>query len=228
MRVALKRTAHVLATIAAMPWLTLFWTLCLIGSKDNALSSCSQVLSLVPGVSGCYLRAAFYHLVLDEFHPSARIEFGVLLAKSGARIGENVYVGPYCSLGLVTLERDVLLGPAVQIPSGPLIHGIESLTTPIRCQPGTANRVTVGQDCWIGGQSMVLANIAEQTVVGAGSVVTRPLPPRVIAAGNPARVIRSRSASESTQPLRDHLETDLEQSQKATTFDTTDAVQSNQ
>ena len=146
-------------------------------------------------MTGCYLRSAFYASVLEEFHPTARLEYGTLLSKCSARIKQNVYVGPYCLLGLVTLHEDVLLGPAVQIPSGGRLHGISSLDEPIRNQPGKIERITIGRDCWIGGQAVVLADVEEQTVVGAGSVVTKPLPPRVVAVGNPATVIRSRETT---------------------------------
>jgi maltose O-acetyltransferase len=46
---------------------------------------------------------------------------------------------------------------------------------------------------WLGGGVIVLpgVTIGENTVVGAGSIVTRDLPPNVVAAGNPARVVRS-------------------------------------
>ena len=95
-------------------------------------------------------------------------------------------------LGSVTLEEDVLLGPAVQIPSGPNLHGISTLDIPIRDQPGEPCRVTVGRDSWIGAGSIVLADIAAQTVVGAGSIVTKRFEPRCILVGNPARVLRMR------------------------------------
>ena len=53
--------------------------------------------------------------------------------------------------------------------------------------------VTIGDDVWIGGGSIVCpgVTIGARTVVGAGSVVTRSLPPDVFAAGNPCRVVRS-------------------------------------
>lgn len=95
-------------------------------------------------------------------------------------------------LGLVTIQKDVLLGPAVQIPSGPNTHGTDSIDLPIRLQQGKRVRITIGCDSWIGGGSIVLADVAEQCVIGAGSIVTKPTAPRVIAAGNPARFLSKR------------------------------------
>lgn len=51
----------------------------------------------------------------------------------------------------------------------------------------------IGENCFIGGRSMILPGIeiGDSCVVGAGSVVTKSVPPRSIVAGNPARIIRS-------------------------------------
>jgi maltose O-acetyltransferase len=56
-----------------------------------------------------------------------------------------------------------------------------------------ARPVTIGHRVWLGGGSIVCpgVTIGDGTTVGAGSVVTRDLPPNVVAAGNPCRVIRS-------------------------------------
>jgi acetyltransferase-like isoleucine patch superfamily enzyme len=50
----------------------------------------------------------------------------------------------------------------------------------------------IGADCFIGGRSLILpgVEIGDGCVIGAGSVVTRSVPPRCVAAGNPARVLR--------------------------------------
>ena len=103
-------------------------------------------------------------------------------------------------LGLVTIDDDVLVGPAVQIPSGPHLHGTDRLDIPIREQPGTPIRITIGRDSWLGAGSIILADIAEQTVVAAGSVVTKPHPPKTILAGIPAKVIKQRQEKTNHPP----------------------------
>ena len=52
--------------------------------------------------------------------------------------------------------------------------------------------VTIGDDVWLGGSSVILpgVTIGDGAVIGAGCVVTRDIPPMVVAAGNPSRVIR--------------------------------------
>lgn len=54
----------------------------------------------------------------------------------------------------------------------------------------------IGANCFIGGRSMILpgVEIGDNCVVGAGSVVTRSMPPRTLVAGNPARILRENIA----------------------------------
>ena len=53
--------------------------------------------------------------------------------------------------------------------------------------------IDIGPNAWLGGGAIVLAGVTvgESSVVGAGSVVTKDVPPRSVGVGNPARVIRS-------------------------------------
>jgi acetyltransferase-like isoleucine patch superfamily enzyme len=52
--------------------------------------------------------------------------------------------------------------------------------------------VRVGQGAWIGNGAIVMADVGRDAIVGAGAVVTTPIPDRAIAVGVPARVIRTR------------------------------------
>jgi virginiamycin A acetyltransferase len=192
MREVAKRVAFWAATLAVAPAIVSFAVRSRLLGRDRALEASTQLLGLVPGLVGQYVRRAFLARALDECHPSATVEFGVLFSAAGARIGEHVYVGPRCHLGLVDLERDVLLAAGVHIPSGGAIHGTARTDVPIREQPGVRTRVRVGVGAWIGSAAVIMADVGAGTVVGAGSVVTRPLPPMVVAAGVPARVLRAR------------------------------------
>jgi acetyltransferase-like isoleucine patch superfamily enzyme len=56
--------------------------------------------------------------------------------------------------------------------------------------------VGIGANCWIGASAIVMAAVGEGSTIGAGSIVTKAIPARVIAAGNPARVLRSLDQAE--------------------------------
>ena len=193
---ALKRVARIAATVCVVPALVSFAIRAALLGRDRALQGSSQALSLVPGIAGQYLRRAFFCRVLDECHASVTIEFGTLLSRAGARLGEQVYVGPHCHLGLVHLERDVLIAAGVHVPSGPDTHGIGSLDRPIREQPGSLRMVRIGAGSWIGSGAVVMADVGRDSVVAAGAVVTEALPDRIIAAGVPARVVRQRGTGD--------------------------------
>ena len=192
MRELVKRLAFWAATLAVVPSLISYVVRSLLVGRDRALEGSTQALGLVPGLTGQYLRRAFLARTLMSCHWSATVEFGTLFSSAAARLDERVYVGPRCHLGLVHLERDVLLGAGVHVPSGGATHGVEDLSRPIREQEQRKHLVTVAAGSWIGSGAIVMADVGHDSVVGAGSVVTRPVPPLVIAAGVPARVIRER------------------------------------
>ncbi|MFL5341005.1 MAG: acyltransferase [Gemmataceae bacterium] len=193
MREFVKICCRFAALVAVSPLLLSYWLWSLAVGPDRALEGSSQTVSLLPGLVGVYLRRAFLARVLAGCHKSATVEFGTLFSQTGARLDENVYVGPRCHLGLVHVERDALLGPGVHVPSGARTHGIADPSKPIREQEHVRTEVTIGAGAWIGSAAVVMADVGPGTVVGAGAVVTKPLPANVVAAGVPARVIRERS-----------------------------------
>lgn len=187
-----KGVARLVALVAVSPLLLCHCLNAALVGRNRALESSSQLLSLLPGITGQYLRRAFLQRVLAGCSSSTLVEFGTLFSQAGAILEENVYVGPRCMLGLVHLERDVLLAGGVQIPSGGKTHYFDDPTKPIQEQGGERRMVRIGAGAWLGTGVIVLADVGKGTVVAAGAVVTKPLPDNVIAAGVPARVIRNR------------------------------------
>jgi acetyltransferase-like isoleucine patch superfamily enzyme len=187
-----KTCCRTAATIAVTPLLASFHLKVLVIGRDQALHGSTQTLALAPGLLGRYLRVAFLRRTLASCDPSAAIEFGTLFSAAGARIGKNVYIGPGCHIGLARIDDDVLVASGVQIPSGAQTHGTARLDIPIREQPGVATMVRIGAGSWIGSACVVMADVGEQCIVGAGTVVTKPIPEYSFAAGVPARVIRDR------------------------------------
>ena len=89
----------------------------------------------------------------------------------------------------VEIGSNVLFGPAVQIYTA--THPIDAAQR--RTWLELAKPVSIGSDVWVGGGAIICpgVSIGDRCVIGAGSVVTRPIPADVFAAGNPCRVIRS-------------------------------------
>lgn len=107
------------------------------------------------------------------------------------RVGRDVFVNQNCTfydLGGIDIGDAVMIGPNVSlITSG---HPIE----PSRRRDGVvAKPIVIERNVWIAAGATVIGGvtIGENSVVAAGAVVTRDVPPDTLVAGNPARVVRS-------------------------------------
>jgi virginiamycin A acetyltransferase len=194
----LKTTARAAAWIVVTPAVLSFAVRSWLIGPDRAIEGSTQALAIVPGLIGQYVRRAFLSRSLAACAPSATIEFGTIFSSAATTIGERAYLGPRCHIGCAHIEADALVAAGVHIPSGSRTHGSSDLDRPMRDQPGAKHPVRVGRGAWIGSAAIVMADVGRDSIVGAGAVVTRPIPDRVVAGGVPARVFRSREP----QPLR--------------------------
>jgi maltose O-acetyltransferase len=106
-------------------------------------------------------------------------------------LGEGVFVNFNCvvlDVCRVRIGARTLIGPAVQVYTA--LHPMDAIE---RRTLEHGAPVAIGEDVWIGGGAIVLpgVTIGARAVIGAGSVVTRDVPPDVFVAGNPCRVVRS-------------------------------------
>ncbi len=188
----MKAAARRLASIAIMPALGTYYLRSLMIGRDRSLEASTQALGLIPGLAGQYLRRAFLARTIAFCDATATIEFGSLFFSAETHIGPRVYIGPRCHIGLAHFEADVLIAPAVHVPSGRLTHGFSDPSLPARDQPGQLELVRIGAGTWIGSGAVVMADVGPNSVIGAGAVVTKPLPGGVVAGGVPARILRWR------------------------------------
>ena len=105
-------------------------------------------------------------------------------------LGTQVYFNFNCvvlDVCRVTIGSYTLIGPAVQIYTA-----MHPMNAALRRQQEFGKPITIGADVWIGGGAIICpgVTIGDKAVIGAGSVVTRDIPPQVFAAGKPCRVIR--------------------------------------
>jgi acetyltransferase-like isoleucine patch superfamily enzyme len=106
------------------------------------------------------------------------------------RIGRNVFVNQNCTfydLGGLDIADDVMIGPNVSlITSG---HPVE----PSRRRDTIAKPIAIERNVWIATGATIIGGVTvgENSVVAAGAVVTKDVPPNTLVGGNPARVIRS-------------------------------------
>lgn len=163
-----------------------------IVSPLTGFTSASQALSLIPGSFGCTLRYTFYKRSLKHLGRPVLFSFGVILTDPDISIGDNVRFGPYNTIAKVNIGNDVLTAQHVHFLSGSTQHHFERLDVPIISQVGALETIQIHGDNWIGTGSIIMADIGKGAIVGAGSVVTRPIPDYAICAGSPAKTIKSR------------------------------------
>lgn len=192
MKPFLKKILQFLSRLLVLPIYFIMLISELFRNSDQPFQGCSQFLSLLPGVPGNYLRQQFYRLALLESYDDCCIEFGTRLNQRGIELGRRVYIGTNCCVGLCRIEDDVMLGSNVDIISGKNQHNFDRLDIPIREQGGVLEKIVIGEDCWLGNGSVIMANIGRKSIVAAGSVVVKDVPPFSIVGGNPAKVLKNR------------------------------------
>lgn len=89
----------------------------------------------------------------------------------------------------ITIGDDVFVGPNVQLLTA--THPLDGATRQRKIEGGKP--ITLEDNVWLGGGVIVLpgVTIGKGSVVGAGAVVTKSLPPNVVAVGNPARIVKT-------------------------------------
>ena len=115
---------------------------------------------------------------------------------AGLIVGDNSNIGPGAYIGctgLITIGNNVMMSPGVSIYAEN--HNFSDSTLPMKEQGVTVSFVTIEDDCWIAANSVILAGVTvgKGSVVAAGSIVTKDVPPYSVVAGNPAQVIKSRT-----------------------------------
>ena len=109
----------------------------------------------------------------------------------------DVIIGDYTRIGLHnTIIGPVTIGSHVNLAQGitvtALNHNFEDTEKRIDEQGVSTNQVTIGDDIWIGANAVILpgVSIGHHSVIAAGAVVTKDVPPHSLVAGVPAKIIR--------------------------------------
>lgn len=183
-----QRLGLVAAGVVVSPLLAVWRLAALRGRGPILFASCSQLLSLWPGRTGSYLRRAFYRRTLIACADDAHIEFGTVLAHQDVSIGRGVYIGTFCSLGKVTIGDNVMIGSNVDILSSRHQHRLVNGRL-LGSESGSFSMVEIGANTWIGNSAVIMASVGEGCIVGAGSVVVKPVRHGATVVGNPGREI---------------------------------------
>jgi len=153
-----------------------------------------QADTIIPG-GNVFFQSHMHHISVGKmvrFGRNTRLDAGF-----GGRIsvGNDVLIDDNC---FITAQGTISIGNHVQISAYSFItdfnHAFSDKAETILKQGYEVANVVIGDDVWIGTHAVILpgVTVGKGSVVGAGSVVTRTIPPYSIAVGNPAKVIRTR------------------------------------
>jgi maltose O-acetyltransferase len=161
----------------------------LLADSERAAAACAEHARLFPTdpIAAMTALAA----ILKEpgammIRPPVTIEFGYQIS-----LGRGGYMMYGCYLvdnGAITIGDGALIGPGVHLNTASHPLDAASRATAI----DHAHPIVIGARAWIGAGAIVLGGvtIGDEAVIGAGAVVTKDIPPRTVAVGSPARVIR--------------------------------------
>src|SRR5262249_38776584 len=156
----MKRLARALFLLPALFEVARFHLSRAIIGEDRALLGLSERLARRPGYLGIYLRAATYRFIVEQSSPDVHIGFGTLLSRREATLGDHVYIGRYCSLGWVNIDRGVRLADLVAVPSGAHTHLVSASAPDLTSQAEPRFRpVRIGEGTWVGTQAVLLADV---------------------------------------------------------------------
>jgi acetyltransferase-like isoleucine patch superfamily enzyme len=164
--------------------------------KFKAYSYLEKFFLALCSIAPPLLRDSILRCVFKKFGRGCLIDYGVYVRYPWkVSIGDGSALNRGCALypsylaegGEIIIGAHVAVGPDVKIYAAGHDHATLNLRE-------TAATINIGDRVWIGGASIILpgVEIGEGAVIGAGSIVSRNVPPYSIAVGNPARVIKQR------------------------------------
>lgn len=193
MRAAVKRVLNLGSQLLVLPLAIPCWLEDKLsnGRSEVVFNICTHTVALLPGLPGVFLRRAFYAFTLEACSLHAHIGFGSMFSHRQSRVGAHVYIGSYALIGCVELGEHCLVGSRVSILSGEALHVLDEDGRWTPYAPERLACISIGRNTWIGEGAIIVADIGEGCMIGAGSVITTPVRAQVMMAGNPARFVKS-------------------------------------
>jgi maltose O-acetyltransferase len=127
-----------------------------------------------------------------------------IIVERGSYFGYDVEIGDGSSIGInarldgaarIVIGNNVMMAPDVVIVTAN--HKHDDITVPMQGQGFEAAPVIIEDDVWIGMRAIILpgVRIGRSSIIGAGAVVAKNVPPFSIVVGNPGRVVKKRNGS---------------------------------
>jgi acetyltransferase-like isoleucine patch superfamily enzyme len=164
--------------------------------SDFIFRTVSEMLSLAPYLFGTIIRTEFYKWTLTRCGKNVVVGFGTFFIYRDVEIGDHVLIGNYNIIHYCDFGSYVVIADGCQFLSGSRHHNIDRTDIPMALQGGKVRRIRIDSDCWIGARALIMNDVGQGSVVGAGAVVTEPVDRYAVVVGCPARVVRRRVQNE--------------------------------
>ena len=173
------------------------------GRQHAVFQTISQTVCWLPGGIGSHARIMLLQWMGCQCSDNkVHINIGTLFEDPRVEIGKHVYISSFCNIGWARIEDYVMVASGAHIMCGKQAHFFNRTDIPIALQGGNTCQVRIGYGTWVGSRAIIMADVGEECVIGAGTVVTKPIPAWSIAVGVPARVIGTRKANEQMKSLQ--------------------------
>lgn len=153
---------------------------------------------------GGYLRNLFARAMLDECGKGVNIESGCRFGSgAGIRVGDFSGIGIRAEVNTpATIGRYVMMAPEVVILTQNHHHTATDVPMALQGHDGCKG-VVIEDDVWIGQRAIILPGVRVGTgsIIGAGAVVAKDVPPYSLVVGNPGRVVRSRISQPASEAV---------------------------
>ncbi len=159
------------------------------------------ILKYLPSQNSPYsvivrIRSFTCRFIFKHIGENVNIQKGVYFGKGDKiSIGDFSGIGENSNLGQtdkITIGNNVMIGPQLMILTQN--HNFENRNQLIRLQGGSSKPVKIENNVWIGARVTILCGVTvgEGSVIAAGAVVTKDIPPYTVAGGVPAKIIKER------------------------------------
>ncbi|OEF10076.1 acyltransferase [Aliivibrio logei] len=152
------------------------------------------MLSKWSGYYGIILRQSFYKITLNKCGKNLKVFHGSYICYESVEIGDNCTIEEDSVISNCIIGDNVIIAAKVSLMSGKNHHDIDQLDkTFYETQSNTLDKIILGNNIWVGTHSIIMNNVANGIVIGAGSVVNKIIDEdNIIVAGVPAKKIRKR------------------------------------
>ncbi|MCW2488877.1 acyltransferase, partial [Candidatus Symbiopectobacterium sp. NZEC127] len=132
--------------------------------------TCAQIISIVPGILGIFLRRIFYKITLKKCGENLNVFWGAVIVYSDVEIGNNCTIEEFCIISHCKIGNDVIFAANVSVMSGAKHHDVNDITTSFYNSKSECRKLSLGNNLWIGTHAVIMNDIGSNCAIGAGAV----------------------------------------------------------